>query len=388
LAELFQSAEMAGIKGKGAKKAKGADRESAERDDLIRDAGGYDWGWPAIEMVMANMELSRRLAAGGFSGCGYGIIPDGVPFITLVGSNVRGMKSALALLKEWTTLSGPNAIRIEIAYDGPGYVLAISQQVDLLRWRVSGIDTVRQPLMMVTSHIKRMDSRHRMLDQLANYAEQPVAPLWLIVAEMPEGVSRGGGSRDFAFTPNWDNAILLPGIEVYRRPEHRPPHTMARTEAEFEARTKNGPDPGWPPAPRQDPESLASARERRLAASMPKTLHVLRNTHPGAALMEQAQALGCSRWQVEQAICNLRSADFLAYQPSGAGKRLAMINAIRHCVLEPASMEVDLTAIPNDQICAQIGLDAAFLLRRLEPNREIGDAIAERIERIRELGYG
>ncbi|MRN77861.1 MULTISPECIES: hypothetical protein [unclassified Brucella] len=60
MAKLFQSAEMAGIKGKGAKKANGADRQSAERDDLIRDAGGYDWGWPAIEMVMANMELSRR----------------------------------------------------------------------------------------------------------------------------------------------------------------------------------------------------------------------------------------------------------------------------------------------------------------------------------------
>lgn len=285
-------------------------------------------------------------------------------------------------------LSGPNAIRLEIAYDGPGYVLAISQQVDLLRWRVSGIDTIRQPLMMVTSHIKRMDSRHWMLDQLAEYAEQPVAPLRLIVAEMPESLSRGGGSRDFGFTPNWDNAILLPGIEIYRRPEDRPPHTMARTEAEFEARTKNGPDPGWPPAPEQAPASIASARERRLAASMPKTLHVLRNTHRGAALLEQALALGCARWQVEQAICNLRSADFLAYQPSGAGKRLAMIDTIRHHVLEPASMDVDLTAISNDQISAQIGLDSAFLLRRLEPDREIGDAVVERIERIRELGYG
>src|SRR5690606_7658198 len=134
-----------------------------------------------------------------------------------------------------------------------------SQQVDLLRWRVLGIDTIRQPLMMVTSHIKRLDTRHWMLDQLADYAEQPVAPLWLIVAEMLESVSCGGGSRDFGFTPNWDNAILLPGIEVYRRLEHRPPHTMARTEAEFEARTKNGPDPGWPPAPEQDPTSVANA---------------------------------------------------------------------------------------------------------------------------------
>jgi hypothetical protein len=377
---------MAAKKGKSSKKAKGADPKAAERDELIRDAGGYDWGWPAVEMVLANMELSRRLAAGGFSGCGYGAVPDGPPFITLVGTNIRGMRSALALLKEWTTLSGPNAIRIEIAYDGPGYVLAISQQVDLLRWRVSGIDSVGQPLMMVTSHIKRMDSRHQMLDQLASYAEQPVAPLWLIVAEMPKGIARG--SHDFGFTPNWENAILLPGIEIYRRLEDRPPHTMARTEAEFEARTKNGPYPGWPPAPEQDPVSLASTRERRLAASMPKTLHVLRNTQRGAALMEQARALGWAKWQVEQAICNLRSADFLAYQPSSAGKRLAMINAVRHYVLEPASAEVDLTAISNDQISAQIGLDTAFLLRRLEPDREIAVSVAERIERIRELGYG
>lgn len=379
---------MAAKKGKGAKKTKNADRQTAERDDLIIDAGGYDWGWPAIEMVMANMELSQRLAAGGFSGCGYGVIPDDLPFITLIGSNIRGMQSALALLKEWTTLSGPNAIRLEIAYDGPGYVLAISQQVDLLRWRVSGIDTVRQPLMMVTSHIKRLDSRHWMLDQLADYAEQPVAPLRLIVAEMPESVSSGGGSRDFGFTPNWDNAILLPGIEIYRRPEDRPPHTMTRTEAEFQARTEHGPDPGWPPAPEQDPASVASARERRLAASMPKTLHVLRNTRRGAALLEQASGLGCARWQVEQAICNLRSIDFLAYQPSSSRKRLAMIDAVRHRVLEPASMDVDLTVISNDQISTQIGLDTAFLLRRLEPDRDITDAVAERLERIRELGYG
>jgi hypothetical protein len=241
---------------------------------------------------------------------------------------------------------------------------------------------------MVASHIKRMDSRHPMLDQLAEYAQQPVAPLWLMVAEMPKSFALRGNSREFAIVPNWDDAILLPGIEIYRRPEDRPPHTMARTEAEFEARTKNGPDPGWPPAPEQDPASVASARERRLAASMPKTLHVLRNTHRGAAFLEQALMLGCARWQVEQAICNIRSADFIAYQPSGARKRFAMIDAVRHRVLEPASMDVDLTVISNDQISAQIGLDAAFLLRRLEPEREIGDAVVERIERIRELGYG
>lgn len=387
-AELFQSAEMAGKKSKRAKKSKVADQQSAERDDLIRDAGGYDWGLPAIEMVMANMELSKRLAVGGFSGCGFGVVPDGLPFMTLLGTNIRGMKNALSLLKEWATLSGPNAIRIEIAFDGPGYVLAISQQVDLLRWRVSGIDTVRQPLMMVTSHMKRMETRHPVLNQLADYAERPVAPLWLIVADLPEEMVRGGGSRAYNFTPSWDNAILLPGIDVYRRLEDRPPHSMARTEAEVDARKKEGQDRHWPPADDEDAPSVMRARERRLAASMPKTLHVLRNTRRGAALLVHGQAFGCARWQVEQAICNLRSADLLTYKPSSTGKRLAMLDSVRRLVLEPASVEVDLTLISAAELESQIGLDAAFLLRRLEPDRQIEDTVAGRIRRVQELGYG
>lgn len=379
---------MATKKGNGAKKAKNFNWNAAARDDLIKDAGGYDWGWPVVEMVMANMELSKRFAAGGFSGCGFGVIPDSFPFMTLLGTDIHRMKSALALLKEWTTLSGPNAIRIEIAFDGPGYVLAISQQVDLLRWRASGIDTVRQPLIMVTSHIKRMDTRHPVLDQLAGYAEQPVAPLWRIVAELPDEVARRGGSRDFGFTPNWDNAVLLPGIDVYRRLEDRPFHTMARTEAEFEARRNEGEDRAWPPAGDKDAASVMRERERRLVASMPKTLHVLRNTSRGAALLAHGQAFGCARWQVEQAVCNLRSASFLAYRPSGAGKRLAMLDAVRRRALEPASAEVDLTLISTAELKRQIGLDAAFLLRRLEPDRRMEDAVVGQVRRVQELGYG
>ncbi|MDH6230774.1 hypothetical protein M2281_001346 [Mesorhizobium soli] len=374
-------------KRKRAKNAK-ADDSSAARKELLRDAGGFDWGWPALEMVMANNELTRRLMTGGFSGCGYGVIPDGPPFISLFGDNLPGMKSALALMKEWTSMSGPNAIRIEIAYDGPGYVLAISQQIDLLRWRLSGIDTVRQPLIMVTSHIKRMDSRHPNLDLLADYAQQPVAPLWLVVGELPRSVARAGGSRSHAFTPQWDNAILLSGIDIYRQLSDRPADTMARTAAEFESRAKAGAGANWPPEPDLNPASVAATRERRLAASVPKTLHVLRNTDRGAALLAHGQTLGCAKWQVEQAICNLRSADFLAYQPSSVGKRLAMIEAVRNRVLETASMDVDFGKITNDQLTTQIALDAAYLLRRLEPDGEMPEAIGDRIRRVQELGYG
>lgn len=372
---------------KGAKNAK-AGGSNAAREELLLDAGGFDWGWPSIAIVMANTELTRRLMVGGFSGCGYGIIPDGLPFISLFGDNLSGMKSALALMKEWTSMSGPNAIRIEIAYDGPGYVLAISQQIDLLRWRLSGIDTLSQPLIMATSHIKRMDSRHPNLDQLADYVQQPVAPLWLVVNELPRNFARAGGSRSYAFTPQWDNAILLPGIEIYRELADRPVNTMAKTEAEFESRAKSGDGADWPPEPEQGPASVAAMRERRLAASVPKTLHMLRSTNRGAALFAHGETLGCAKWQVEQAICNIRSADFLAYQPSSVTKRLAMIEAVRHRVLEPASMVVDLASIAVDQLTTQIALDTAYLLRRIEPDRQMPEPVADRIRRVRELGYG
>jgi hypothetical protein len=379
---------MAAKKGKTAKKAKAAERQAAAGNDLLEDAGGFDWGWPALEVVIANYELTRRLVAGGFSGCGYGVIPDGPPFLSLFGTNLAGMKSALALMKDWTIMSGPNAIRIEIAYDGPGYVLAISQQSDLLRWRLSGIDTVSYPLIMTTSHIKRMDSRHPLLEQFADYAQEPVAPVWLIVNEMPLSVAQKGGSQSVGFVPQWDNAILLPGIDIYRDPGDRPADTMARTNSELEGKRKEGAESGWPPEPDKDPESVTTARERRLAASVPKTLHVLRNTDRATALFAEGSALGCANWQVEQAICNIRSADFLSYQPSSVRKRLAMIQEVRNRVLEPASMDVDLAKITKEQLSLQVGLDAAFLLRRLEPASEMLEAVVDRVRRVHELGYG
>lgn len=53
------------------------------------------------------------------------------------------MQFALGLMQEWAKTYGPNAIRFEIAFDGLGYVLAISQQLDLIRWRLAGLETAR-----------------------------------------------------------------------------------------------------------------------------------------------------------------------------------------------------------------------------------------------------
>lgn len=63
-----------------------------------------------------------------------------------------------------------------------------------------------------------------------------------------------------------------------------------------------------------------------------------------------------------------------------------MIDAVCPRVLESASLYVDFTVISDDQINDETGRGIAFLLRRFERDREIGGAIAERIERTREHG--
>jgi len=163
---------------------------------------------------------------------------------------------------------------------------------------------------------------------------------------------------------------------------------MAITQAESDIKELTKTEPSWPPKPEHDPASVAAMRERRLAASMPKTLHVLRNTDRGAMLLAYGEELGCAKWQVEQSICNIRSIEFLSYHPSSVTKRLSMIEAVRNYVVEPASMNVDLERITVDELAKQIKLDAAYLLRRAEPHREITVSISECIRRIQELGYG
>lgn len=334
-------------------------------------------------MVVGNNELTRRLFAGGFVACGYGAIPDGPPFITLLGENAAGMKSAFALMREWTADYGPNAIRLEILFDGPGYVLAICQQPDLMRWRVAGLDTALRPLMVAMTHMKRLDSRHPYLDRLADYSRQPVAPVVLTVGILPNSARGRIGTMAVQFETDWDEVIWLPGLDIYTDVSQRPFDSMARLDVEM----KEGPTPGWPPAPEKQPADLAQERERRLSATLPKTLHVLRHHRSAAGLFTSEEIRGCARWQIEQAVCNLRLHDFLRYKPNSQAKRLSLLDDARRNIVEPASTIIDIARFGGAAVAEQISLDAAYLLRRLEGKSEPPKGLAARLDRLRELGY-
>src|SRR5262249_36112096 len=130
-----------------------------------------------------------------------------------------------------------------IVFDGPGYVLAISQQIDLMRWRVAGLDTARQPIMLATTHMKRLDSRHPFLEELAEYAKRPIAPVVLTVGRLPIDLRGRVGAMTAAFESDWSGHIWLPGLDIYTEPSERPADSMARLESEV----KQGQSSKWPP---------------------------------------------------------------------------------------------------------------------------------------------
>jgi len=375
---------MAKSKSKARRKA---DPSSEYREALRLDAGGYDWGIPHREAAAANMELARRLGAAGFAGCAYGHIQGlGEPFLALTGTDLPGMKSALSLLREWVTLDGPSGINIEMLVREHNYTVSISQRPQLLRWRLRGIDSVDQPMVFVTSLAKTLDTKSSFVDELLAYSRKPVAPIWIMVGAVPQALMR----PDRVTHPQpvfckMEDAIRLPGIGVYRKGEARPRDSMIMEPEDREERSR--PPVGFGDEA-ETPSHVAEVRGRRLTSSFAKTIHVLRRSAQGQALVAAVQARGCAGWQVEQAVCNLRLIDHLPYEPKGKTKRLALIDALRSEIVEPASATFDPTNLPVEDILEQVRLDCGFLLRRIDEEHSLGDDLNARLGRLGALGYG
>lgn len=350
--------------------------KSTYRKKLI----GYDWGYPSFSMVAANTELITRLGAGGFSGCSYGLMSrDGPPYLSLVGTNLSAMKSALNLIREWVAAAGPNVISLEILFDGEGYAVAISQQHDLLRWRLFGIDTAENPIVLTVSLTKRMNTRHPFLNELADYAQRPISPVFLTVAAVP-GLSnfRKYGAADI---DTWfEGAIKLPGINVYRSLAERPAGSMIRLETESV-------DKGLPPSPDVKPDKVNRNRESRLTSTFAKTIHALRHSVDGGRLLSTLKELGYADWQAEQAICNTIINNAIPDDVGNAIKRQKFFDELRRSYIEQFSVKIDLSLFSIEQIRDQIKADAQYLLTKVAKKANLGDDFRSCYAQLKELGY-
>jgi|GEM_PF-6138055 len=350
------------------------------KDLAEKTAVGFDWGYPSYSMVAASPELANRLRAGGFSGCGYGLLSeDGPPFISLVGKNLAAMKSALNLIREWVSIAGPSSVFLEILFDGPGYVLSVSQDQDLLRWRLSGVDTTESPIVLTMSLTKRIDTRHPFLNDLAKYARQPIAPVFLTVASFPS--LEKGKSYDAAALETWmEGGIMLPGIGVYKSVAERPAFSMVRAASETV-------EFGSPPPKKIDDKSVKANRERRISARFAKTLHKLRNKIEYVSLVAELQAAGYSGWQIEQAFCNIEINGVIPSELGGAMRRQKAFEDLTRTYVEPITIKDEVFISNVQQVEDQILADTRYLLKKLDAKTEVNATFSELNARLKDLGY-
>lgn len=355
-------------------------KQSVAKDKADKRPTGFDWGYPSYSMVAANPELLNRLRAGGFSGCGYGLLTEeGPPFISLVGKDLAAMKSALNLIREWVDIAGPSSVSLEILFDGPGYVLSISQDQDLLRWRLSGVDTTEDPIVLTMSLTKRIDTRHPFLNDLAKYARQPIAPVFLTVASLPSFAK--DKSYDAKALETWmEGGIMLPGVGVYKTVAERPAISMVRAASET---VEFGP----PPKKEINAKSINANRERRLGARFAKTLHKLRNKIEYVSLAAELQAAGYSGWQIEQAFCNIEINGVISPEVKGTMRRQKVFEDLTRTYVEPMTIKDEVFVSNVQQVEDQILADTRYLLKKLDAKAQVNTTFCELNARLKDLGY-
>lgn len=343
-------------------------------EHVAEDEGGFDYGWPDTNVALADPLFIDLLIRADVNAIGYALIrgPNGVttPMLLLTGAQEGPLREVFDLFACWQLLSGPGAIQIEIAFDGPGFRIAVLPDARALRWRCCGFGNVSRPDTFNLAWVKVIDTRSDFLDSLADYGRGPFAPVYLGAAI----AQTDGDGQPYACDLDDVPRLLLPTIQIHRRREDIPAGSFL---AGGNAEDDNIPSD-------VDPARVAAQRAWRLPSIMPKTIHVLRHTEPGCQLVDCLALEGVARWQVEQAVANLRLAALAEVEAPPHSHW--QTHSLRLGHIELAEQAVDLGAMTIADIVDQIRRDTRFLLRRIGSN-PAAETLAAGQAGLREAGY-
>lgn len=356
-------------------------------EEVVSDEGGYDYGLADGSAVLADQRLPQLLADAEVDGIGYGLMPPTelqrpLPMLMLVGRQAAPLREAFTLMRNWHEEAGPGAIAVDIAFSGAGYVFALSQDWRALRWRLHGFDNVVQPEAFNIFWTKAIDTRNPFLDQLADYAANAIAPLFL-------GAAIADFSRGVPAEPDYLDDVaplLIDKVDIFRTVDEIPPrHVLRHMPGLAPEVGGDEPDPTDDRRERLgDGSALANRREWRLLSVMPKTVHVLRHSEEGQALLARFEAQGFDRWQIEQALANLELSGRAEQGDDPPASHWIEIVNLRPGFVEFASEPVDLARWTDAAIIEQVERDAGYLLRRVDEAPL--PALGARQSRLKELG--
>ena len=310
-----------------------------------------------------------------------------IPVISLVTTKPDLLKSAFNQFKAWIDATGPDALNVEILYSGLGYDISFGPNHRHLIWRTIGVDQLSSPMTLAITYIKRINSRHPIVDDLAKHAKNPVAPVTLSGAHYigqdpkPRSSSISTQISPIADCPD----LLLLRVPVYKTADEVPKFSGLMTKASPPSKAKLAQSRKQFDKQARSPSAIFAKREKCIASLMPATLHMLRTFRPLQEKLTQLEKEGVERWQLEQAIVNQRlwSLSRLADRP-----RFQNANDLHKAVdsfLELDSPDWALVADDREALLKQVLRDARVLLRAV--GAKASTTLSECQAELRARGY-
>jgi hypothetical protein len=332
---------------------------------------GFDYGLDRPTTIMTPPVFEEEMRRANIIACAYGQmsapgVGSVVPCISMVARHPEPLTKAFKQFHAWIEATGPDALKVEILYSRDGYYIAFGPEYRHAMWRTVGVDQFISPTFFGVTYIKTIDSRNSFLDDLAQYAKSPVAPIKLLGACFTGSHPNGPAPNPSEIQPVSDcPELLLFNLPVYKTKAEVPEFSGLRIMAagptnegqvksykEFEQRTMG-------------PEDANRSRERRLAALMPVTIHMLRTYPPLQEKLKALQKRGVARWQIEQAVVNQRL--WSQVMPEQRA-RLKNANDLYRAIEQFAELDTptwDVIADDQEAIFGQIFRDARVLLKKI-----------------------
>ena len=291
---------------KSPKKGRRAGGRSEKKPRKEAQTKGFEFGCLPFAMAVSSFEFPKQLSDASVVGVAYGSAPSKavaamLPNISLVVENPEPLAEAFRTFHAWADSTDPDALELTIVFfDRGGYVLALGPEIERLTRRCLGYDRSHRPLVSIATWFKQIDSVNPALRQLADYADNSIAPFLL------DGLTLIPSSG----APQLSDARPISGLDPLLKFEITfveeadvEPNTLAALAlrmSEGAAETV----PGVAPPPDETPEGIAARRVNVLRTHFPVTLGRLRDTSEGQ-LYKDLRPPGAELWQVEQAVCNL-----------------------------------------------------------------------------------
>jgi len=329
-------------------------------------------------MLLSSFDFLESLRKADVFACAYGEYHSTdlgmpLPTVSLVGTDEKAFRDAFKEFKRWGGEEDGDVVDLHFVFlQEGGYLLGIGPEPVRMSHRLRGYDRVLISLHCGGTWAKKFDSRHPMLEWLAEYNRALLSPLFFSAAVHPKADDPSALRPDLV-RPIADLMPILKFEASFAREqdvvERSPQWALLQIHRSGgDESTDSGTDDVQKPPEDVlgDPKSFRERRGEMLSRHFPVLLSRLRQSQAHAACLEQLASRGVRPWQIEQAVCNLALSRSVCgcqhYATMSADDfRDQVIPALRSR-FEQADGQCDEPALSPDAVRQQIVLDSVALL--------------------------